>query len=314
MGTGPFAVPVFRWFADTEHLVLALVTKPAPPPRGRSKPPANPMHAAATRHGIAVLTPPDVNARPFHAQLAEFAPELFVVCDYGQILSADTLRLAPLGGINLHGSLLPRYRGAAPVNYAIWNGDRETGVTAIHMTPRLDAGPILAARQTEIGVQEDACALELRLARLGVPCVEEAVQQLAGWDRGGPLGLPQDNAQASRAPRLKKSDGLIDWADSATRICNQVRALKPWPGSFTFLARGDQCTRLILHQVTVEQDLDQASQPGVITRADRRQLWVATGDRLLGLQRVQLPGKRAMDVAELLQGYPIAPGTRLVKG
>ena len=312
MGTGPFAAPVFQWLVESEHPVLALVTKPDPPARGRSRPPANPLRIAAEQRGITVLAPADVNAPTCHASLSQLAPELLVVCDYGQILSAETLRHAPLGGINLHGSLLPRYRGAAPVNYAIWNGDRETGVTAIHMTPRLDAGPVLALRSVEISVDEDASSLEIRLAQLGVPCVEDALQQLERWDRHGPLGVPQDNALASRAPRLKKSDGLVDWTEPAARIFNQVRALKPWPGSFTFLAGGEKTTRLILHQVAVEPSTHKTTEAGVVTYADRGRLWIGTGCQFLSLQRVQLPGKRAMDVAELLQGRPISPGTRLV--
>ena len=310
MGTGPFAVPAFQWLLGSAHDVLALVTRPTPPTRRRSQPPASPVREVARQHDLSVLMPPDVNAADFQVNLQAFSPDLLVVCDYGQILSSESLGIAPLGGINLHGSLLPQYRGAAPVNYAIWNGDRETGVTAIHMTPRLDAGPILAVCPVTIGDTEDAVSLEARLADRGAACLEDALHQLAHWDRTGPLGLQQENALASRAPRLKKTDGLVDWQQPAERIYNQVRALKPWPGSFTFLPQGEQTSRLILHQVAVERGADVPVEPGVVVHVDRHQLWVGTGRGVVSLQRVQLPGKRAMEVSDLLQGHSITTGIR----
>ena len=312
MGTGPFAVPAFQWLLGSTHDVLALVTRPVPPTRRRSQPPVSPVREVAVEQGLPVLMPPDVNATDFHANLQAFSPDLLVVCDFGQILSRESLGIAPLGGINLHGSLLPQYRGAAPVNYAIWNGDRETGVTAIHMTPRLDAGPVVAVCPLTIGDAEDAVSLETRLADRGAACLEDALRQLEHWDGIGPLGVQQDNALASRAPRLKKTDGLVDWQQPAERIYNQVRALKPWPGSFTFLPQGEQTSRLILHQVAVEQGRDEPVDPGVVVHVDRHQLWVGTGRDLLSLQRVQLPGKRAMEVSELLQGHTITTGVRFV--
>lgn len=312
MGTGPFAVPAFQWLLSSAHDVLALVTRPAPPTRRRSQPPVSPVREVAVQQGLAVLMPPDVNAPECQAKLRAFSPDLLVVCDYGQILSSESLGIAPLGGINLHGSLLPQYRGAAPVNYAIWNGDRETGVTAIHMTPRLDAGPIVAVCPVTIGDTEDAVSLEARLAKRGATCLEDALRHLEQWDGVGPLGVQQDNALASRAPRLKKMDGLIDWQQPAERIYNQVRALKPWPGSFTFLPQSEQTSRLILHQVAVERGGDLPVDPGVVVHVDRHQLWVATGRNVVSLKTVQLPGKRAMEVSELLQGHSITPGTRFV--
>ena len=310
MGTGPFAVPAFQWLLDSAHDVLALVTKPDPPTRRRSQPSVNPVCAVAVEHGISVLMPPEVNDAGFQATLQALSADLLVVCDFGQILSSGTLGIAPLGGVNLHGSLLPQYRGAAPVNYAIWNGDRDTGVTAIHMTPRLDAGPILAVCRVTIGETEDAVSLEARLAQRGAECLQDAVRQLEHWDGLEPLGVEQDNALASRAPRLKKTDGLVDWTQPAERISNQVRAFKPWPGSFTFLPQGEQTFRLILHQVAVERGENLPREPGVVVHVDRHQLWVGTGHDALSLQRVQLPGKRAMEVSELLQGRPIAIGVR----
>ena len=312
MGTGPFAVPAFQWLLTSAHDVLALVTRPTPATRRRSRPPVSPVREVAVQQGLAVLMPPDVNAAECQANLRALSPDLLVVCDYGQILSSESLGIAPLGGINLHGSLLPKYRGAAPVNYAIWNGDRETGVTAIHMTPRLDAGPMVAVCPVAIGDTEDAVSLEARLAERGASCLEAALRQLEQWDGFGSLGVPQDNALASRAPRLQKRDGLIDWHQPAEQIYNQVRALKPWPGSFTFLPQREKASRLILHQVVVERGGDMLVDPGVVVHVDRHRLWVGTGQDVVSLKTVQLPGKRSMDVSELLQGHSITPGARFV--
>ena len=160
MGTGPFAVPSFQSLLHSRHQVVAVVTRPVPPARGRRKGPVNPVREMELNKHVPILDPPDVNAAAPRSQLAKFEADVLVVCDYGQILSVETLAVARLGGINLHGSLLPKYRGAAPVNWAIWHGEKETGVTVIHMTPRLDAGPCLAKQQTPIGPNEDAEQLE----------------------------------------------------------------------------------------------------------------------------------------------------------
>ena len=161
MGTGPFAVPTLESLLDSSHEVVALVTRPsvAAQTRGKTKAPPNPMRELAESRGLPVLDPVNVNEDSFRPALIALRPELLVVCDYGQILSPAALSVAPLGGINLHGSLLPKYRGAAPVQWAIWRGEQETGVTVIHMTPRLDAGPNLAQLTTAIGPAETAAEL-----------------------------------------------------------------------------------------------------------------------------------------------------------
>ena len=165
MGTGPFAVPMFRALVESPHELVAVVTRPDHAPPGR-KPPANPMRQAATAAGIGILDPEKVNEPAAVTMLAALRPDLFVVCDYGQILSRDLLGVPPLGGINLHGSLLPRHRGAAPVQWAIREGDAVSGVSVIHMTPALDAGNVIVARSTPVGPRETAAELEPRLAEL----------------------------------------------------------------------------------------------------------------------------------------------------
>jgi methionyl-tRNA formyltransferase len=235
-----------------------------------------------------------------------------VVCDYGQILSAETLSISSLGGINLHGSLLPKYRGAAPVNWAIWKGETETGVTVLHMTPRLDAGPALVQSRLQIGSDETAAELEPRLAHLGVQAVREAIQLLASWDRRSPLGTPQDPAQATRAPRLKKKDGQVNWAQTAAEIYRQFRAVQPWPGLFTYWAKGrEEPLRILLSRIRVEPQPSAGLKPGQLV-TDGRSLTVATAHGLVAIDQLQPAGKRVMAIGEFLRGHKLQPGDSFV--
>lgn len=312
MGTGPFAVPTFESLVASPHDVAVLVTRPQPPVRTRGNPPVNPMREAAARHAIEVIVPSDVNSEGARTQLAALRPDLFVVCDYGQILSPETLAIPPLGGINLHGSLLPKYRGAAPVQWSVWQGDAETGVSVIHMTPRLDGGPCLVTRATPIGEDETAAQLEPRLSQLGVAPVHEAIRMLASWDRTSAVGTPQDPSLASRAPRLKKSDGDIKWTQTAQQIRNQIRALTPWPGSFTQWRRAEgEPVRLIIEQVSLASDPPAAAAPGTIVQIDDDGLHVATGAGTLVIQTLQPAGKRVMDAGSFLRGHHLVVGDLL---
>ena len=315
LGTGPFAVPTFEWLLET-HDVPALVTRPTPPAKGREKAPLNPMRDVALARGLPILEPASINTPEAIAAVAELRPELLMVCDYGQILSRGALGMAPLGGINLHASLLPKYRGAAPIHWAILNGDDQTGVSVIHMTPRLDGGPILAVRTVNIDPGETMPELEGRLARLGVDAVRESVEKFATWDRQTALGAKQDASQVSKAPRLSKADGAVDWTKPARAIVNQIRALKPWPGTYTQWLRPEgEPLRLILDRASVAENIEAhalaESEPGQIVLADGRQLLLATGDGVLSLDAVQPAGKRVMAVDEFLRGYPLKAGQRL---
>ena len=314
LGTGPFAVPTLEWLLESGLEVPALVTRPTPAAKGREKQPLNPMRDMAEAHGLKVIAPESINTDEVREQLAALQPDLLVVCDYGQILAPATLAIAPLGGINLHASLLPKYRGAAPIQWALLNGDTHTGVTVIHMTPRLDAGPTLVVRETEIEPNETMPQLEGRLARIGVDAVREALRLLEKWDRSAVIGAPQDQALVSKAPRLKKSDGEVDWSRSAQAIFNQVRALQPWPGTYTHWLRpeGDPL-RIILDRVALAPTSSDGRQPGEVIVSDGQQLVVATGGGALALLAVQPAGKRVMETAEFLRGYPIRVGERLAQ-
>jgi len=273
------------------------------------------MRDAAEQRQIPIVSPPDANAVDAREQLAALKPDLLVVCDYGQILSSEALSVASLGGINLHGSLLPKYRGAAPVAWAVLNGESETGVTVIHMTPRLDAGPCLTQSTTPIDPEETAAELETRLAEMGVAAVHKALAMLATWDGAAPLGQIQNPAAVSRAPRLRKADGRVCWSRTAQQIKNQVRGLKPWPGTYTFWRRpqGDP-VRLILDRVSMTQTDPQGATPGAVKRSDRNHLEVATGDGCLSLDQVQPAGKRVMEIAEFLRGHRVQAGEMMGEG
>jgi methionyl-tRNA formyltransferase len=303
LGTGPFAVPTLRALAASRHEVLRVVTRP---PRGR-RPEPPPMEIAASELRLEVWQPETINAEDACTTLRGLAPDLLVVCDYGEILKPPALTAARLGGINLHGSLLPEYRGAAPVQWAVLNGDAETGNTVIQVTPGLDAGPILGVDRVAIDPDETAGELEARLSQRGAALVLQVVDEL---ESGTTQPQPQDNRAASRAPRLEKEHGLIDWTQPALAIKNRVRALDPWPRAYTTWCRGaGEPLRIILHRV---QAIDAASEsaPGAIIEASPR-LLVATGQAALELLSVQPAGKRVMSAAEFLRGYQLAAGAKL---
>lgn len=320
MGTGAFAVPTFCWLCQSAHQVLALVTRPAKPGVGGKKAPPRPMFQEAQQRGIAIFEPASINDPASIQWLRQQRPELLVVCDYGEILRPEALEVANYGGINLHGSLLPKYRGAAPVAWALLHGETQTGVTVIHMTPQLDAGPILVQRVVAIGPEETAVELEARLAQVGVEAVQEAIDLLAAWDRRSPLGTPQNPAEATKAPRLTKGMGRVDWHRPASAICNQVRALVPWPGTYTFWTPSgadSRPLRIILHKVRViSEPADFPSQlygePGTVVVAEGGRLWVRAGEgSVLAIEQLQPEGKRPMTAGEFLRGHPLSPGSHL---
>jgi methionyl-tRNA formyltransferase len=320
LGTGPFAVPTLRRLVASPHEVLRVVTRP---PRGR-RAEASPMQVAAEELSLPLWQPETVNSEEVVAELLSLKPDLLVVCDYGEILKPAALAVAPHGGINLHGSLLPKYRGAAPVQWAVLNGDAETGNTVIQMTAGLDAGPCLGVDVLPIDPDESAGALEARLAARGGDLVLQVIDALAA---GTATPIKQDRAQASKAPRLEKEHGAIDWSRDAQAIKNQVRALDPWPRAYTSWSRSSEPggssprssspsspqepLRLILHRTTaVSPSPNPAAAPGTVLEASPR-LLVATGAGALEILALQPAGKRVMEASEFLRGYQLPPGARL---
>ncbi len=331
LGTGPFAVPTLRTLAAGPHQVIGVVTRPERiDPRRKKLPPPSPMRAAAESLGLPVDAPESINSAEGLDLLRRAAAYLLMVCDYGQILKPAALESTRRGGIKLHGSLLPRHRGAAPVHAAILAGDAETGVSVIRMTPGLDAGPVLAVRRTPIGQHENQLELETRLAELGAAAVVEAIERLERWDGVAPLGESQDPALVTLAPRLKKEQGEIDWTATAEVIDRQIRALQPWPGASGYLRRALDAPPL---RVLIERaepiaaaagslPSDETSlltgtassrEPGAILAASRDGIVVRCGDATaLCVRRLKPEGKRSMEVGDFLNGLPLADGARFV--
>lgn len=307
MGTGPFAVPTFRGLFQTHHTVVALVTGPIKR-RGKRPIAVSPMRDVAHEHGVEIFDPESINTPESMEALRQFEPDLHIVCDYGQILSAECLATARLGGINLHASLLPKYRGAAPINWAIYDGEEETGVSVIHMTPKIDAGPVIAQGRTPIDSDENAAELEDRLAEIGSWLIRRSIDSLESGDLEA---LPQDPALASKAPRLKKADGEIDWNRSAEAIRNHIRAFEPWPKTYTHWHRSSGApVRLIVGPITVVPNSSTSAAPGTVVEAAGDRLVIATQEGLALLGSLQPAGKRIMAIHEFLLGYRVAVGER----
>jgi len=309
MGTGPFGAPTFRGLYGTHHQIVGVVTAPLRKWSGRGPAPLCPIRDLAHEHGTPIFDPEDVNTAEARARLSAFEAELLVVCDYGQILALDTLATARLGGVNLHASLLPKYRGAAPIHWALYHGETETGVTVIHMTPRVDAGPCIAQAQTPIDPDETAVELEARLSEVGAWLVRRTIDAM---EAGTLDALPQNPALASKAPRLKKGDGQIDWSRPAVAVKNHVRAMQPWPKCFTHWHRPNgKPLRLILGPVqTAPSPKGDSPAPGTVLEAGGDRLIVAASDGAVALGTLQPAGKKPLPVPVFLNGYHVKPGER----
>lgn len=311
MGTGPFAVPAFEALRTDGHEIALVVTKPQPRLRSRKGPPPSPVRIWAEDHGLQIFDPDSINDEGAVQRISQVGASLLVVCDYGQILKPAALEAATLGGINLHGSLLPKYRGAAPVQWSLLSGDRVTGVSVIHMTPKLDGGPIVTTRETAIEDKETAGELEDRLAILGAQATLDAIDQLSSWDGQSVIGEVQDPAAVTKAPRLKKSDAEIDWGRSAREIDCHVRGMQPWPVAFTHfpLGEGKPPVRLAIKEIEIVDQVSGDHHPGEIVPGDGFR--VATFDRIVEIKRLQPAGKREMSGVDFLRGHPPMPGSRL---
>jgi methionyl-tRNA formyltransferase len=316
MGTGLFAEPTFEALLAGPDPVVGLVTQPdriAGAARGSTRQTGRGLKAIATEYRVPVLQPESVNTPEGVAGLREFAPELLVVAAYGQILSREVLSVAGHGGINVHASLLPKYRGAAPIAWAIARGETNTGVTIIRMTVGLDAGEMLAQTAVDIGADETAGELEARLAPLGAKLALEIIAQMKA---GTAKGVKQDPALVTKAPKLTKEHGSIDWSQPAERIGCFVRAMQPWPTAYTSWHRTGQAPlRLIVCKTSTrpfaEGKMGQ-DQPGdILSTGDNKRLFVATGDGVVEVLELQPAGKRRMAADEFLRGRRPQAGDRL---
>ncbi|KPJ97662.1 MAG: methionyl-tRNA formyltransferase [Desulfobacterales bacterium SG8_35] len=307
MGTPEFAVPSLKALIDKGENVVCVVTQPdRGKGRGRKVVPP-PVKELALRAAIPVLQPEHIRGDDFHADLSNFEPDIIALTAYGKILPGSIINLPPLGTINVHGSLLPKYRGAAPIQWALINGETETGITIMQMDEGVDTGDILLQEKISIEPQDTAASLSVRLAELGGTALGKALDLLR-QDRLQPV--KQDEKQASLAPLLKKEDGLVDWSQSAKQISGLIRGLDPWPTTYTTLS--GKRLRLFSPEIVAENPCQETfPEPGVVCRADRNGLLVTTGNGCLLIKEIQAEGSRRMGVAAYISGNPLKPGTLL---
>ena len=301
-GTPAFAVPSLqRLIAERGFEVLGAVTQPDRP-RGRGREIQSPaVKDAALAAGIPVYQPEKIKSAYAEEYFQRLAPDAVVIIAYGQIISQRLIDIPRLGWINLHASLLPKYRGAAPIHWAIVNGETITGLTTMHIDAGLDTGPVLLKYETEIGADETAPELTARLAEAGAPLVVETLRKL---DRGEITPAPQDHAAASSAPPLKKEDGRIDWSQAAPQIYARIRGLQPWPGAFTAF-RGKNA-----HIWGKPAPPDETPKPGTIVVRASGVFVVCGGDSAIELESVQIEGRKRVSAREFANGARLIPGER----
>ena len=301
MGTPEFAVPSLKALIDSEYELVAVVAQPdRPKGRGHKLTPP-PTKVLAQEHKITVLQPDKIKNQEFYDQLQYLNPDLICVTAYGKILPREILELPQHGCINVHASLLPKYRGAAPINWAIVRGETVTGVTTMLMDKGMDTGDMLLVQELHIAEDDDAGTISEKLSHMGGELLIKTINQL----KEGTLNpIKQDETLATNAPMLKKSDGEIHWAKQATEIHNLIRGMNPWPGTFTKL--GDKSLKIFRTQI-----VEGEGNPGEIINSQKYSLTVATGKGALEILELQLEGNKRLDVKSFITGHPIELGTVL---
>ena len=305
MGTPDFAVPSLRALVDAGHTVCGAFTQPDKPKNRGMKLLPTPVKEFCLAHDIPVFQPTKLRDGTVLAQIRELAPELIVVAAYGRILPEDILNYPARGCVNVHSSLLPKYRGAAPINWAILNGDKETGVTIMHMAAELDAGDIIAQASTPIDPDETVESLHDRLAELGAELLVETVKKI---EDGTACRTPQDAAQVTYAPMLSRELSPMDWNKPARALHDQVRGLIPWPAAVAELG-GVRC-KVFSTAVCGEST---SAAPGTVVQAGKKGLKIACGgETVLEILELQPDGKKRMAASAFLQGRPIPEGSSLL--
>jgi methionyl-tRNA formyltransferase len=307
LGSPDFAVPTLRALHEAGHDIRLVATRPDRP-RGRGRKPApTAVKQAAQDLGLPLLQPQSVNRGRARRALASSGAELGIVAAYGEILRPSALSVLPQGFLNLHASLLPDYRGAAPVHWAVIRGETETGVTVIRMAPGLDSGPILAARRVPIGARETMGELQERLAREGAALMTDVVGRLAAGEKIP--GRPQPPSGGFSARALTKADGRLDWSATAREVCNRVRGLTPWPGACTtFQDREGRALAVTLLRAEPAPEADQRAEPGTVLAVEQNSLLVQAGDGAVRVEELKPAGSRAMSVEDFVHGHHVEPG------
>lgn len=300
MGTPDFAVPTLERLIESKHEIAAVVTQPDKP-RGRGKAiQMTPVKELALKHGLPVYQPERAQNAEFVAALRELKPDVIVVIAFGQILSAELLSVPAYGCINIHASLLPKYRGASPIQWAVINGDKESGITTMMMAEGMDTGDILDTLRVNLDEKETGGSLFARLSLLGGELILGTLQKL---EEGTLVRTPQVHEQASYVKKIPKTFGNIDWSMSAAAIERLIRGLNPWPSAYTHWDG-----RLLKIWEAGVPDEDMPGEPGQILRAGGGVLQVKTGNGILDIKSLQPEGKKRMDTAAFLRGYPIEKG------
>ena len=306
MGTGVFSEPTFESLLINKKEVVALFTQPDKAmgeEKASTRQVGKGMKTIALQHHIPIFQPFKINSDEGLSILRDLRPDLFVVAAYGQILSPEVLGVPTRGGINVHASLLPKYRGAAPVQWTIANCEKETGVSIIQMSPTLDGGNILATVVTPVSPEETAGDLEARLSILGATIALEVIKKM---EHGPVTGVPQDISLATKAPKLRKDHGNINWELNALQISAHSRAMQPWPTAFTLWKRNEQPpVRIMISKAIPEHDSTTSLAPGTILEPskDLNMMQVVAGNgTILNVLEVQPAGKRKMAAAEFLRG------------
>ena len=303
-GTPQFAVPTLEAVIAAGHEVALVLTQPDRPVGRTQELQAPPVKQAALKHSIPVMQPEKIKNNPeLRERLEAIAPDAILVVAYGRIIPQWMLDLPRHGNINLHGSLLPKYRGAAPIQWSVANGEIVSGVTTMRLDAGLDTGPMLLAQAVPVGEEETAVDVYENLAEVGAPLMVETLRRL---EAGELFPEPQDHSRATHAPILTRDDGRIDFTRTAKQVCDRWRGFQPWPGAFTSLGG----KKLIVHRLHPIQHAETIA-PGIIHLHEGRLLVGCGESSVIELDEVQLEGKRRMPAAELLRGYQINSGERL---
>ncbi len=305
MGSGALACPLLEGIlaAGRDELVAVATQPDRAGGRGLHCQPCA-LKTLAQNCGLPAFAPADASAEPFVAQMSALRPDLIVVAAYGQFLKANLLAVPRLGTVNVHPSLLPKYRGASPIQWALANGETETGVSVLYVTPKMDAGDVLAQEAHPIGPDDTFCTLEPKLAAQGAALLRDVLDR---FRRGQTRGAPQDEARATFARKLAKDDGCVDWRLPAETIRNRLRGFSPWPGAFTFLP---DRTLLKIHEMKLEA-FPAAAGPGTVVDVAGDGPAVAAGIGAVRLTMVRPAGKKAMPGAAFLRGHRLQAGERL---
>jgi len=299
-GTSEFAVTALQALIKSEHDISFVVTQPRKE-RGRGlKLSPTEVEAYTQAEGIEASACKDVNSAEFIEHLKKSKADIFVVVDFGQILSDELLAIPKLFSLNIHASLLPKYRGAAPIQRAILDGEKETGVTIMKITRQLDSGDIITREKVGIEKSDDSVTLRTKLASMGARLLLSALKKI---DNDDMVCTKQDESKATYAAKIKKEDGLIAWVGPAKKIINQVRACRPWPSAYTYLQ--SKMLKVLKAEVL---DKAKSAQPGSVMEAKKDTIIVACKDARILITELQLEGKKPLSAAEFLRGYPLPEG------